>query len=223
MPNWCQNRCIFSGPPAELSRLRELMDNGSEGLFDFGKVLPLPEELLAIHADQQVIDGVGYPAWRSMGPDTTGTHREMRVGVTQQDLDALVSKYGSADWYSWTTENWGTKWGACDAEVDEEVQGQLTYDFNTAWGPPDPFLNTLMALFPELMLVHMYAEPGASFGGTAQYENGIMVEQESASGEDIRSLSEWHDDQMGAPDDEDEESNDWTDEDEEDDDSDEEE
>ena len=47
---------------------------------------------------------------------------------------------GSPDWYSWCTNNWGTKWGAYDGDYDIEDAGDgetiITGSFQSAWGPP---------------------------------------------------------------------------------------
>ena len=197
MPNWCMNRCVFSGPQAELTQLLNTM-HGEAEVFDFSKVMPMPAALRDIHTGGNKIDGVDYTAWRTEGEGDAAKS----VGLSTEDLLALQEEYGASDWYEWANEHWGTKWGACDSEVEEDAE-QLTYDFNTAWGPPEPFLNILSAKFPTLRLLHMYAEPGASFGGTVRYVNGEQVEHESACGESIRGLSAWHEDQMG--DDEEEE------------------
>ena len=191
MPNWCQNRCVFSGPPAELARLRDLMQN-KEDVFDFSKVMPMPAALRDIHTGSNKIDGVDYTAWRTEGEGDDAKS----IGLSTDDLLALQEEYGASDWFEWANQHWGTKWGACDSFVMDDGE-QLTYDFDTAWGPAEPFINTLCSQFPTLSLLYMYAEPGMSFGGTIRYENGEQVEFESAHGEGLRGMSAWHDDQAG--------------------------
>ena len=45
--------------------------------------------------------------------DIEGTTAPSDIGsnITQEDYDRLVSKYGCADWYTWSIREWGTKWG----------------------------------------------------------------------------------------------------------------
>ena len=40
-------------------------------------------------------------------------------------------KYGKNNWYDWSIDNWGTKWNACNTEV-EQRDGTLMYRFETA-------------------------------------------------------------------------------------------
>lgn len=216
MPNWCQNRCVFSGPPAELARLRDVMQS-KEDVFDFAKVMPMPAALRDMHTGSKQIDGIDYTAWRTEGEGDDAKS----IGLSTDDLMALQEEYGASDWHEWANQHWGTKWGACDSFVMDDGE-QLTYDFDTAWGPAEPFLNILCSQFPTLSLLYMYAEPGASFGGTIRYQNGEQVEFESAAGESIRGLSAWHEDQMGDDGEEDYDDGEDLDEDEEDDNADEE-
>jgi len=44
-------------------------------------------------------------------------------------------KYGKNNWYDWSIDNWGTKWNACNTEV-EQRDGTLMYRFETAWDCP---------------------------------------------------------------------------------------
>lgn len=40
----------------------------------------------------------------------------------------------------WCTENWGTKWNAYSHKPTEQTSDSLTLRFDTAWGPPYPWL-----------------------------------------------------------------------------------
>ena len=63
-----------------------------------------------------------------------------RVALSRDEVSALRSKYGAANWYDWQNENWGTKWGTYDTKV-YELGGDgspVLIEFQTAWGPPSP-------------------------------------------------------------------------------------
>ena len=51
-------------------------------------------------------------------------------------------------WYDWSYSNWGTKWDACDKEIeDEEDWAEIT--FNTAWSPPEGIFRKIKDHFPD--------------------------------------------------------------------------
>lgn len=79
--------------------------------------------------------------------------------------------YGHENWYGWCIENWGTKWNASD--FIKETLG--SYYFNTAWTPPTQIIYELAARFPNLHVEFRYYEPGCFFGGSIEFENGIVL------------------------------------------------
>ena len=81
------------------------------------------------------------------------------------------------NWYDWQIENWGTKWDLrnCIIEDDENI---LSFDFDTAWGPPEKWLENVSVFYPNLEFKLLYAEPGMSFSGKTVVENGILLVQE---------------------------------------------
>lgn len=60
---------------------------------------------------------------------------------------------GVVCWYTWNIENWGTKWGAYDAEIGDE-----TLKFDTAWSHPLPIIRALAKKFPDATLKVRYAD-----------------------------------------------------------------
>ena len=56
--------------------------------------------------------------------------RKAVEGITKEESQELIKKYGQDNWYEWAHQNWGTKWGAYDNEMDGD-----TYRFTTAWCP----------------------------------------------------------------------------------------
>lgn len=74
--------------------------------------------------------------------DTTSPNRD------ETNAQLMLEKYGSADWYTWCVENWGTKWDTEAVEIpdiqeDEDEDGNVEYvvsiSFDTAWSPPLAF------------------------------------------------------------------------------------
>ena len=83
------------------------------------------------------------------------------------------------------SEMWGTKWNARDFGTttfdDHENYNTLTYDFYTAWSPPNIWLHKVAPLYPDLSFELEYHESGADFWGKQIYENGLMIKEECES------------------------------------------
>ena len=114
------------------------------------------------------------------------------------------------DWYRWRVEHWGTKWDASfktqplfsfgteesDPDADRPplslepgAEGAL-YQFDTAWGPPEPVIHAMAAQHPELSFEFSYGEPGMDFGGRLTFEDGSLAEEVSGSAGDFLSEEE---------------------------------
>jgi hypothetical protein len=112
-------------------------------------------------------------------------------------FDALVPLPATqkANWYDWQTKNWGTKWDLDEETVVTKGHGHITYEFNSAWAPPDAWLIKVAKLFSTLRFTLMYAEPGMQFAGQAIYEGGRQTLDEDWSGDIINQLTahDWFD------------------------------
>jgi hypothetical protein len=86
-------------------------------------------------------------------------------GITQEISDRLKSLFGSDNWYTWANNNWGTKW---DIDGDDGIVNDLdthncSLTFSTAWSPPEPIINKLREMFPNLEFSGMYVGEGYEF------------------------------------------------------------
>lgn len=70
-----------------------------------------------------------------------------------------LSRYGFADWYDWSIENWGTKWNTTNTKIDED--GNLVFD--TAWTPPFAAMEELSKMHPDWRITHSFAEEQIGF------------------------------------------------------------
>jgi hypothetical protein len=77
----------------------------------------------------------------------------------------LIEKTGYSDWYSFCTNEWGTKWdvGGDDGYIESD-ETSARGSFQSAWSPP----MGLMAKLEEegFKVEFMYYEPGMCFAGT---------------------------------------------------------
>lgn len=76
-------------------------------------------------------------------------------------------KYGSA------SDIWGTKWDVSDASLAKQA-GVYTYDFQTAWAPPDAWLHKVAPMFPDLHFRLFFEESGENFSGVLEYDKGML-------------------------------------------------
>lgn len=179
MPNNVTHFIEFSGPKEELSRLKEaiLTTEDETTYFDFDKILPMPEELNTVVGDSLYV-GMnlhGYirvgTSWKytyvgkeesllywSLSPETLNVqefgdylltkwpdaHEKGEIGVSN------FKKYGHVSWYSWRTENWGTKWNSYDYRLVEDSANRFSFQFDTAWSTPFPVLEQLIKRFPDI-------------------------------------------------------------------------
>jgi len=144
MPNWCSNSVTIHGPKDHIEEFRKfIQDKDGKDWFDFFH--PCPQEL----------KDVGNVSLHEAGNET------------------LIEKYGYSDWYSWSVDNWGTKWNA-DANNWEfnffQDQGTVTFWFDSAWSPPIKLYewieeNTFCSVVGD------YHEEGMCFVG--RYEDGF--------------------------------------------------
>ncbi len=162
MPNHVDNDLFIKGTKDELSKFKETM----AGLDHQGKQVLLSEEKL-----------IPYPQ-------------------KYRELDEISAKYGKEhpkDWsgrpkdgfnqggYDWCINNWGTKWGFYNVELVDSEDGQLSYNFNTAWAPPIPLIRKMGELFPELKFKLKYYESGSCFKGTMSIKKGNVASESNSS------------------------------------------
>lgn len=57
--------------------------------------------------------------------------------------------YGHISWYSWSIDNWGTKWNSYAFHEVDDRDGHLEFMFDTAWSSPVPIFEAL-AVRPEV-------------------------------------------------------------------------
>lgn len=89
--------------------------------------------------------------------------------VREAGLAALraIVETGYADWYEWSIDHWGTKWGAYDFE---EVSAEpLTIKFETAWSFPTPVFEKLAETFPTLTFDCICFDEGWNFAGVGGF------------------------------------------------------
>ena len=81
-------------------------------------------------------------------------------------------RYGAPTWYEWRCDgnHWNTKWNSYDAGP---YDGGDSITFETAWSAPHPVIQALSEKYPEVMILHRWADEDLGRNcGWAEYEHG---------------------------------------------------
>jgi hypothetical protein len=145
MPNWCNNTVeIYHEDPVMLERVRKGFNAGAL----LNEFIPVPEEL-------QITAGrLGDPV------------ENAKIIAAEESNRA---KHGYSNWYDFCVNEWGTKWdiGGDGAEA-LDIDGGLSFSFDSAWSPPLAAYEKLMDL--GFRIYAMYHESGMCFAGI--WDNG---------------------------------------------------
>ena len=197
MPNWVTARITLNGSEENVKKVLDFVrtegvdENGKEYtlLFDFNKVIPMPEEL-NIESGSMGEWGMRYLllnakhkiAWSDSDYEFAQT-MEKRKAENEEDFNRMIdlgqkylsniAKYGCKDWYDWHNKYWNTKWNSADTEVNDN---QITFD--TAWSFPHPVIEKLSEMFPDVVFEFVYADEDTSSNtGKGTYQNGVEGEE----------------------------------------------
>jgi len=188
MPNHIQNRLEIIGTKQKVQEVKEFMigkpyDDGTERIFDFNKLIPMPEELdieISSWGDmgQAILFGKGRSMflgieeiWRRFDRYTRKQQKEiLEMGFKYQDN---ANQFGHATWYPWAKENWGTKWNAYSSSYEEEN----VIMFQTAWNGVPNLIKKLSQRFPNVEFIYEWAdEDTGSNCAMYRYINGEAIE-----------------------------------------------
>jgi hypothetical protein len=181
MPNWVKNKVSFEGPSDKiesmLNSIKSVGKNGDVSYIDFEKIIPMPESL---KIDSGSLTDNGIALIRYLNGDDTDLKKMLsyqwviKAGIKtvedlfedfkkRSDYDKTVEQgkkaifnldnYGYNDWYSWSVNNWGTKWNAGETSYDGEV-----LEFETAWSTPEPVIIELSDMYPDITFIVEYAD-----------------------------------------------------------------
>ena len=161
MPNWTANTIRALGTPQDLRAFLDAV-KWEDRVFDFNRVIPMPELLKHTGKGCRIIDGKRVESWYVI--DTTEAFpKEEHVRRFTVEEEVLLEAIGHRNWYDWSAENWGTKWNACHSEIDDAgiAYGYLEISFQTAWAEPLPVFQKLFELFPQISFVCVWEYEGS--------------------------------------------------------------
>lgn len=102
------------------------------------------------------------------GEDWVKFRKEQEDWIIKQKKENLKT-YGAEDWYAWCTryDNWNTKWGCYDGEVEGSH-----YHFTTAWAPVADHI--IAKLTEDIPNFEYEWEEEQGFGEYREFENGVQ-------------------------------------------------
>lgn len=145
MPNWCSNALIVKGPKKDLDAFKATLNTKD--------------------ASGQVCE---FSFAQTVPPPANMITGSLSFEDMQKAKDA-----GVPTWYDWQSENWGTKWDACEVMLEVKAKS-VEVRFDTAWAPPLAWFKSFATKFPNLTAELAYNECGMAFYGVATAEKGEM-------------------------------------------------
>lgn len=198
MPNHVTNKLTFIGEQEEIKKLTDAIrsEESKETLIaiDFEKIIPMPKELRAeVHSG---IDSAVKWALKMIQMNVEDMKSEKEITAITKQLESIsayrqksplefsdedwclfiqclnnVRKYGHMYWYSWSIENWGTKWNAYEQSEEENL-----ICFDTAWSTPFPVIKRLSELFPKVQITLEYADENIGYNvGNHTFRKGELI------------------------------------------------
>ena len=162
MPNWVYNTITIDGKAEEVKLFIEKATTPRLWGEDDEVKLGEPEFSFwnFVAPPQEAIDSGEYFAKNGFGPNGS-------YGDTENN------------WYNWNIANWGTKWDACRAEIEEIEEmdnglSNVSIRFETAWGQPEEVFRAMTKQHPSLSFFFDYEEE-QGWGGEYMCENGELT------------------------------------------------
>src|SRR5579872_225406 len=129
MPNWTSNRIEINGEDRDVRAFLEAV-RSQDQLFDFNRIIPMPELLRRTGFGHQTIDDKKVSAWYVVHKGSPDVPEQVRLFTAEEETALKIIGY--TNWYDWSNANWGTKWNACSVMV-YGIPGYIEIAFDTAW------------------------------------------------------------------------------------------
>ena len=179
MPNHVENDLFISGEAERLKAFLAGLKRNEDGEFSILRsYYPMPDELSETTSPTRIITTEEKEKQTEANKDKPEDFKS--YGITLEEQAALLEKYGVDNWYDWTNNNWGTKWGDYNAKItegeDDDEPHRIAITFETAWSPPVQGMAAVAAQFPDLEFSLYSYEKGMQYQTGHEYEGGKLVE-----------------------------------------------
>lgn len=162
---------------------------------DFNKIIPMPESLhiesgsntsigmAIIEGDKSGEDIFSLPFGESQKRFYERSVDE-RIEMLKKGIQAIENKknHGYTDWYNWSIDHWGTKWGGYS--FAQEKIGEIdSYVFETAWSAPHPVIEELSKQNPFVEILHQWADEDTGYNcGVRSWLAGEILDENIPEG-----------------------------------------
>ncbi len=127
---------------------------------DFNKIITMPESLgiesgsLTMALENQY-SNPSVKEWLKEVTESINRHdaKEERIKTVLTAVENCI-RYGHATWYSWSIENWGTKWNSSECET----LGNNTFTFSTAWSGVPELMQIISEKHPNVTIKYSFAD-----------------------------------------------------------------
>lgn len=195
MPNHITNRLYVTANSSE-----ELTDflksiGTKESAIDFNNIVPMPQDLKGTEESSTTDMSIAYYLQQTNQEELLNKVMRFSYPInkfddkSEEELAELYKvgkkyvdnykKYGSATWYRWRLNNWGTKWNAYDVSLwvnDTEDGAVITFD--TAWSGVPDLIEKLAKKFPNIYFEYKFADEdfaqNTGYGDTDEEGNLYM-------------------------------------------------
>ena len=192
MPNWTTNTVTVRGDKMQLECFKDAL-RGDNGVVDFNRIEPMPRELeitsgsqtnfgLACFSRKRFDSYRKLPWFQEEYPGVSGPKqlrellavKEPQIVEMGRQAAANIRKHGVPTWYEWCNRYWGTKWNACQAEVDSSDE-RLEYTFDTAWDAPRPLVEPIVGLAHSFELTIVWSADHEDGGPEEIYDDDHLT------------------------------------------------
>ena len=165
MPNWVFNNLTVTGEWSDVDRF---FVQAREPHMEFHKKLTVDEN--GETAFVKEADWIRQPLsfWNFVRPEDEILNEYYGDEDNSLSLEEKL-QHKTNHWYDWNIRNWGCKWDASDVHVDDSLNGQISYQFDTPWSPPVEAFQAMVSQFPTLRFTLRSVEEqgwGAEYDGT---------------------------------------------------------
>jgi len=187
MPNHIQNKIQFIGDRSEVEKvidsIRGNYNDGGEIQIDFNKIRPCPDGMdinsdgWLMPLDNKFLSNTRLKEHLDKLKEFVTKNPSIKEETIENFFQGLRNyiNHGHATWYSWNTENWGTKWNAYNQ--NDERNTEDTIYFQTAWCSPVNLISELSNKFPCVIIKLCYADEDSGCNtGRFTFSKGETIE-----------------------------------------------
>jgi len=149
MPNWVDTIMTIHGNSDDL---RSFMEKAARPYTTYFKGQFIEPGVWDKDAIDEKVHDEPLSFMNFVSPTNTETYYQNQLELSHGGVPAKRTNEDNENWYYWNINNWGTKWDACNVEVnsDDLKFGSLEYRFSTAWSPAENAFRAMVQQHPKL-------------------------------------------------------------------------